>query len=624
MSVHGYDPARMLALRTHVIDAVEGLRRVRCDDPAAGDAMAAVRLVRHTLECSWMPAIDAIHASTAMIRWQRAGTLDTAAHRAIVGLVRHLGAASQWIPTSGLEHLEHHQLRAELLDAARGLHRAVVTGMGDLAATTVRLGRLVDETLDRARADRAVFTSLVRSLVAPTDVARLLDTLEKLGEASRSTGHPGGTSQDAARSLAVLLGAISSVDAGALDVLVERAAVAPTLVDAVLDDPGAFEPALVLALAVELVGHLAGVGRWRTLPRVGVELPRVQALVELVARRPADAAALLAVDEVGAALLTDHRFDPDVVERLAATGLGAAARGDALGLGASTLAGIVSLTRTAELSAGARRGLALALGSYLPALAVQLDVRRSVVIVVGDEPSAATVDLGTYRDVARLVGQILDDVTAQLALGVTVGAFRRDQAAVGIDAVRRRTTADPAAAGHLVGGALADVGRVVRLLADARAGRDDLLAFRHGLAQAQATQLVAMFGLGAGVVTPGGAPLARLVSSLTTRGITTAIGRTTPRTTPRVGLETELSIDLSVTIVSMPLREPDLRASFGLHAVPDTTWATLGELVTRLERETDPDARQALHARVMQVMAANPDLDAFAENVRLRAGDASR
>ena len=68
----GYDPHRLRELSHRTIDAIEGLRSIRSDDPAAAEALRAIRLTRRNLEDLWMPAILQIIRSDAMVSWTEA------------------------------------------------------------------------------------------------------------------------------------------------------------------------------------------------------------------------------------------------------------------------------------------------------------------------------------------------------------------------------------------------------------------------------------------------------------------------------------------------------------------------------------------------------------------------
>jgi hypothetical protein len=68
----GYDPARLAALRARAIAAIGSLRTVVSDDPAAWDAVLTARMTRDHLEQTWLPLIDRIAGSDAMVTWRRA------------------------------------------------------------------------------------------------------------------------------------------------------------------------------------------------------------------------------------------------------------------------------------------------------------------------------------------------------------------------------------------------------------------------------------------------------------------------------------------------------------------------------------------------------------------------
>ena len=64
-----YDPARIQLLSTRTAQAVDELASIRCSDPAAADALRAVRLLRINLEDLWLPLLAQIRSSRAMITW---------------------------------------------------------------------------------------------------------------------------------------------------------------------------------------------------------------------------------------------------------------------------------------------------------------------------------------------------------------------------------------------------------------------------------------------------------------------------------------------------------------------------------------------------------------------------
>jgi hypothetical protein len=71
MSRIGYDRARLVTLRARAIAAIESLRAIASDDPAAWDAVLVARVTREHLEQTWLPLIDRIVGSDAMVTWRR-------------------------------------------------------------------------------------------------------------------------------------------------------------------------------------------------------------------------------------------------------------------------------------------------------------------------------------------------------------------------------------------------------------------------------------------------------------------------------------------------------------------------------------------------------------------------
>jgi hypothetical protein len=541
-------------------------------------------------------------------------------------LVRHFGAISRWVPTVGFDHVPDRHLAESLVQAALRFDRAVIEGADDLSGAIAGLRRLAREAARRLEADtpggtsERGFAELVRDHIGPHGVEQLLAALDSSGEMRRfaDSGRIDrriGAVQDA---IGRILGHLAAVDATVAAALVERVAMSVTLADVVARDPLSFDPALVAALAAELVAHVEGVNQWATLPRVVDLASSADALLDVVAAHPREALALLGRAGVGEALVTSRRLDPDAVEAVVASGLGATTRFGTrhLAEGFETLASLVELTSRAQLGAGARRGIALSLGTYLPAIAVQLDPSLPVVPVV----STTTVPLGSYAAVSRLLGQVLDDESAQLALGVVVGAFRLDQLHAATAAVEQRPHHGVAESRTLLGATLADVGRVVQLLEDARRRHDRLLVLEHGMAQARSRHLVSLLGVGVSWMTPAGVPLARQLNSLTTRGLTAAIGTTRPRSTPATGIEAELAMHATVSAVSVPLHSPELRGRLGLDSVPDRLWRQLDDLVIAYDDAPDHDTRVTCHSRIRQLLNSHPDLDAYAEDTRLRSG----
>lgn len=65
----GYDLQRVRHLGLLTLAAIDDCARLRSTDPAAADALRAVRLARRNLEDLWMPAVRDIERSEAMVSW---------------------------------------------------------------------------------------------------------------------------------------------------------------------------------------------------------------------------------------------------------------------------------------------------------------------------------------------------------------------------------------------------------------------------------------------------------------------------------------------------------------------------------------------------------------------------
>jgi len=69
----GYDLERIRRLARATSDAIEQLWSIVSDDPAAQDALDAVRLTRRNLQDHWMPLLGQIIASQALLGWNATG-----------------------------------------------------------------------------------------------------------------------------------------------------------------------------------------------------------------------------------------------------------------------------------------------------------------------------------------------------------------------------------------------------------------------------------------------------------------------------------------------------------------------------------------------------------------------
>ncbi len=124
-------------------------------------------------------------------------------------------------------------------------------------------------------------------------------------------------------------------------------------------------------------------------------------------------------------LATNPYLDASSVEAIITAGLlhAPGAGGAAIGDGLDVVARLVAISDDDQLNDGTKRGVAASMLTFFPLLAPQLDVRIPVVVPYGTDPDD-TVEIGSYCDVQRLIGQLLTDARAQLVLGAMTERYR--------------------------------------------------------------------------------------------------------------------------------------------------------------------------------------------------------
>lgn len=153
----GYDPDLVRALSHRTSDAIEALRAIRSDDPAAADAIRTIRLTRRNLEDLWMPALRRIVESDAMVSWADS-RLDGQTPRPV-----YLAQGRRRSPPGPLSSYTDD----ELIDRISWVDR--LESAGPDYAGTVDLDALAQELAVRVRSDRS-FGRRVIALVPTTSV----------------------------------------------------------------------------------------------------------------------------------------------------------------------------------------------------------------------------------------------------------------------------------------------------------------------------------------------------------------------------------------------------------------------------------------------------------------------
>lgn len=645
-SVYGYDPARVVALRHRTVEAIDELAALRCDDPLAADAARIVRLLRHNLEDSWLPLIDAICSSRALVAWRtalRATLVGVAGWPVSIALPE---ALRTWIATTTLGHLADHELADRLGRAAGALLDRVRRG-GELHDPLSELSEVVREARQRAEHDtEGSFGAVLAGALGPGGVEALIGVLGSLHGLVRAAHLVDDTTAEMVLAdLARVVGELTAASDAARETLAASVARSPELGAAMIAHLDHFDGATVLAVTRHLVAAFAGLdigtAQWGHAARSVDDASILDPLLERLAGEPVLALDLLSDDRVLRTIVLDDRLDPHAVEGVVAAGL--AAPGVETGRTAEAFevfAELVAVASAHELSVGARRGIARSFGVLLPVLAPHLDQRLPVDVTVrtgvdgrsgvdgsngagGSDGGTTVIALGNYGAVAGLLGQVADDEPAQLILGLVVGAFREEQlgraAALLHDPDRM---GDPIAARDLVAASLADVTRAVTLIDRGIDQRNRMLAFLHG---SQRSALNTITGLLVNLVTwfAPGAPVSGRIATLSSRLISSALSETTPPRVPGTGVQAELATHFLVSAMALPVGDAGVRAALGLDGVDEAVWAEVADIVDDLERTDDPDERRRLHSRLRAAASADPTLDSYLELLSVTSGEAA-
>jgi hypothetical protein len=567
---HAYDPDRVATLHRHTLDAVAHLSAMRSSDPDAAAAMRAVRLVRHELERVWLPAITALMTCTALtVGWAGAGPAIAAdAPRP---------PAVDVIDRSSFElHDAIRFLRPSAPDAWDA-HVALLERIAALPMTS--LITLWDDMGPEVRA-RLLF--LHGAALRAVDEGRLDGRHRAL--ANEAIGR--------------LLGA--------------EAHVRPAEVHALLSTPTTTNPALIEAVAAA-VRHVPG----PTITRLAGALVRAVAadrhadatsantvLAALGRRAPATSLDLLDDAEVRHALLTDDRFDTEVVARLVSDALGRAPVDPATKESAAiALADVVALA--SDLTAGARLGVSSSMSTWWPIIDVLLVFRAddggrshlSAVIFEDSTDTAlgaqtANVRLGTFAEFDRLLAELLRDDASQAALGASVGAYTATELRAAADRLLPGDDlATVEANRESLTTALTYPRHVMETIHDAGDAAEDLAALEQAHAISAISETVGWASAVAGFV-PGGLAVSR-VATIGLRVLREGTDILRDVAPPVTGHETGMSGMLPVAMVLLPLRHRRARRRLGLGEVPDDVW---DELQQRTDAVAAFDPLSTAHA----------------------------
>ena len=214
----GYDPARIHQLSQLTRAALHALDGLASNDPAAADAMRAVRLTRRNLEDHWMPALRDIERSGAMVTW-RASRLAPSRSPIDRAPVDRPGDAVGPGPDELLAELDRLERASLLGDDAPG------------TPDPARLAALAAHVAERVTRDRSFAEALIGLSVTNMLVGRMLPMARFppwfSSEVVRRMAVPNGpdTGVDPARyaaSLSAALTGLADDPASCLDLLLHR------------------------------------------------------------------------------------------------------------------------------------------------------------------------------------------------------------------------------------------------------------------------------------------------------------------------------------------------------------------------------------------------------------------
>jgi hypothetical protein len=526
----GYDPARIRGLSVHTRAAVDAIRALRSADPLAADAIRA--LARQNLEDVWMPAVVAIERSEAMITWRTTG--PGAPH------------GTGWRP-----------LRDGVLPAHRPPPNA--TPLAGLTNDAL-LGRL--QWADRVLAE-------------PTGT----DT---------GVPDPPPLSSGEVDELAAELAQRVRTDARFADRLAGLARTMP-LVGRLLGRA---------PFPVPFVTRIVTAMMWPQGPQATADLDgyagSLSAALQALVPHPAACLELLLDPAMLYGITAWERLDAGVVADVVVSGLHRAVAADPARLadGYSVLARLVELADgplDRGFAPGAARGVAVSLAGYVDTLAPAIGATGDGPVVVSDERLGLSVDLGTYDEVASLLGAVVRDGEASARLGAITAAHA--------DHVLSELGPDVLS---LPG--LASTVAFTLLVEDAGAAEQAQVVMEAAAEEARRRRLgdAIGFGLSLGLVTSGLGTAARSAVSQIVRVATDVLARVEPDRLPRGSIGAQIHMQITLTTVASAVADPAVLRSSGAAPLTRTEAADLTRRLQAIERCDDTDERARLVSRLEQ------------------------
>jgi hypothetical protein len=637
MSAFTYDPLRIVTLRQRTLEAIDELAGLDSSDPIAAPARRALQLTRMNLEGSWLDLIESIYRSPAMVDWRE---LDQTDGSAVL--------VSRLVDDFGARSIERRRVTPATAPGA-----VASTPLAERARTVMWRTALrhLDDALAgsgpaRPALDRIVW--MASSYRLPDGQVRDLDSLLGLLEALHWALAHGQLHCDdfdtVELALARLLAQTITSDAD-LEVLARAGVSDPGLGALIARHHSLFPPATTITMAAFILS--AGV----IPPATTATSTSLRHLLGVIADNAEASLQLLDDRVVMMRLVVDATIDAAAVEAVMASALGALddAGGDRR-TGSDrwvsaarevmyrsetldVLAELIAIAQDHELNPGARRGAARGLGAVIPLLGIHLDHRRPVTLAIGHDADDI-VELGDYAALAGLVAQLLDDPPAQAVLGTMIGAYRIDQLDL-VESVLERSAGhgtgiesgidssiDPGTATRMVGAALADVTRVLELVAVAQQRHADTQLLDFAMAKRQVQQVLTALGITAAILTGPAGPFVLRASHLISLSAAEIVTALTPDGSARVGsdLQASAAVHFTTATLSLVVASAAARRATGLEHLDDAVWGALEHHLEIIDE--DPANRGAL-AAIEAIAAAHPELDTYLETVRAVSGEDS-
>jgi hypothetical protein len=270
-----------------------------------------------------------------------------------------------------------------------------------------------------------------------------------------------------------------------------------------------------------------------------------------------------------------------------------------------------------KLHPSVSRSLAVALGPILGDLLPHLEQTGSIIVTLLPTDGAAPhqITLGSYQDLTRVFGHIMQDLTSQMVLGMNMGQVITDRSRAAAELLRDNPQlSDPM---RFVESVYADNRRGITLLNNGPKAHEANLAFALGLSISRSITAVNFMSL-AIPVSP--LPVSRILN-LTFPMLLSALGLDQITELPSYGLESDLAIVFSTSALRIPIDNPDLRQRLGLGEVSIATWDRYEAIVNETEQGEAPAVREAKMSILRAMLRQDPDLHGYLNSVRSGSGD---